>query len=186
MRLTRYYMYKRIKAAFEKPICGKILGITSIKHFYFMIDMANSEITETTYPEVDMQKLPFPDNHFDIVISDQVIEHLENPQKAILESYRVLKKGGMAIHTTCLINHIHQPAPDYWRFTPKALSYLSRYFSKIIQCEGWGNRIAIFLCFLSEKFRSIKIRDNGISLFRPIAQFNESKFSITTWIIAQK
>lgn len=30
---------------------------------------------------------------FDCVVSDQVIEHLENPGKAIAESHRVLKKA---------------------------------------------------------------------------------------------
>jgi len=31
------------------------------------------------------------------VISDQIIEHLKDPQKAIKESYRALKEDGIAI-----------------------------------------------------------------------------------------
>ncbi len=37
---------------------------------------------------------------FDIVYSSDVIEHLENPQKIIMEAYRLLKKGGFFILTT--------------------------------------------------------------------------------------
>jgi len=50
-----------------------------------------SEIIEVQYPSVDMQNLPFKMNTFDFVIIDQVIEHLENPQQAVNESYHVLK-----------------------------------------------------------------------------------------------
>ena len=97
-------MYKRIKECFKEndsfPMKGKILGISGINNFYPLLDMKNVELTEVDYPEVDMQNLPYRDNSFDFVISDQVIEHLEDPKKAIEDSYRVLNKGGIAIHTT--------------------------------------------------------------------------------------
>ena len=37
----------------------------------------------------------FDDNYFDFVISSEVIEHTENPYRAIKEFYRVLKPGGI-------------------------------------------------------------------------------------------
>ena len=40
------------------------------------------------------ENLPFPDNHFDIVLSDDVFEHVENFEQALRESLRVLKRGG--------------------------------------------------------------------------------------------
>jgi SAM-dependent methyltransferase len=114
-------MYKRIKECFKEPMTGKILGISGIKNFYPSIDMKNAEIIEVQYPSVDMQNLPFKNNTFDFVISDQVIEHLENPQQAVNESYRVLKNGGIAIHTTWFINYIHRDPIDLWRFSPESL-----------------------------------------------------------------
>lgn len=43
---------------------------------------------------------PYKSNNFDMVISQQVIEHLINPDFFIEEAKRVLKKGGLLIITT--------------------------------------------------------------------------------------
>jgi SAM-dependent methyltransferase len=40
------------------------------------------------------EKLPFPDNRFDIVTSFDVFEHVENFEQSLRESLRVLKPGG--------------------------------------------------------------------------------------------
>jgi len=45
-------------------------------------------------------KLPFPDNFFDVVFSNQVIEHLINIDCFIEEVYRILKSDGYAIIST--------------------------------------------------------------------------------------
>ena len=47
---------------------------------------------------VSATRLPFKDNTFDYVYSIGTIEHTDT-EKALAESYRVLKKGGIAIHT---------------------------------------------------------------------------------------
>ncbi|MEK7519656.1 MAG: class I SAM-dependent methyltransferase [Patescibacteria group bacterium] len=44
--------------------------------------------------------LPLPDNHFDIVFSTAVLEHLENYTLALKEMHRVLKPGGYLLLTT--------------------------------------------------------------------------------------
>ena len=43
----------------------------------------------------DAQKLPFSEDFFNAVVIMDVLEHLNNPQKAILEAKRVLKAGGI-------------------------------------------------------------------------------------------
>ena len=95
------------------------MGISGIENFHSLISK-NAVVIDTKYPEVDMQNLPYDDNSFNFVISDQIIEHLEDPKKAIDESYRVLKNGGTAIHTTCFINAIHHYPKDFWRFSTDA------------------------------------------------------------------
>lgn len=45
-------------------------------------------------------KLPFKDGTFDIVMSNEVIEHVTDARKAIKEMSRVLKPGGLLVITT--------------------------------------------------------------------------------------
>jgi SAM-dependent methyltransferase len=179
-------MYKSIAENLNGLIDGKILGISGIDNFYSLIDTNNYEIIHAEYPSIDMQHLPYHDNVFDFVISDQVIEHLEDPQKAVKESFRVLKTGGIAVHTSCFMNYIHPDPIDFWRFSPDALRHLCRDFSEVICCDGWGNRIAILLCFFGRRFRFAKIHDSKYSLLRLIANYNEPRYPIVTWIAVRK
>lgn len=179
-------MYKQIAGCLNEPLSGSILGISGIDDIKFLIDRENSKIVDAHYPDVDMERLPYKDECFDCVISDQVIEHLENPGKAIDESYRVLKKGGTAIHTTCFMNYYHPAPKDFWRFSPDALRSLCKEFTEILQCEGWGNRMALLLCFLGDRFRAMEIPDTKFSVRRFVATYNENRYPISTWIIAKK
>ncbi len=49
-----------------------------------------------------MCDIPFGDNTFDIIISEDVLEHVKDYEKAIREIYRVLKSGGGHIFTVPL------------------------------------------------------------------------------------
>jgi len=49
---------------------------------------------------IDAQKLSFKDKSFDLVFSIDAIEHIMNPQKAIMEMYRVTKKNGLILIRT--------------------------------------------------------------------------------------
>jgi ubiquinone/menaquinone biosynthesis C-methylase UbiE len=45
-------------------------------------------------------KLPYPDNFFDLVVSAFTLEHLDDPKKIFSEIYRTLKPGGKTIFLT--------------------------------------------------------------------------------------
>lgn len=54
------------------------------------------------YPHIefrlaDAHALPYKNNTFDVVISTEVLEHVDSPKEALLEIKRVLKKNGVAI-----------------------------------------------------------------------------------------
>lgn len=51
------------------------------------------------------EQLPFADGAFDVVLSDNVIDHAENPLKIVEEIVRVLKKDGLLYFTV----NIHHP-----------------------------------------------------------------------------
>jgi 2-polyprenyl-3-methyl-5-hydroxy-6-metoxy-1,4-benzoquinol methylase len=66
---------------------------------------------------IDKSKLPFKTSFFDAVVLMDVVEHLPSPEKAVLEAYRVLKKGGSLLLTT--------PNSDgwYWKTFDKYLPH---------------------------------------------------------------
>ena len=56
----------------------------------------------TAVPEAHLQlafceKLPYPDNYFDLVLNHEVIEHVEDDRATAAEMVRVLKPGGRAV-----------------------------------------------------------------------------------------
>lgn len=178
-------MYKHIFGLFPKSLKGKGLAISGLGNFEKIVKEPE-KLIEADYPDIDMQKLPYKNSSFDYVISDQVIEHLENPQKAIDESRRVLKKGGIAIHATCLLMPIHPCPEDYWRFTKSGLEYLCKDFSKIKDIGSWGNRIAVIIPFIWEKLRYLPVADSKFNPTNWIATWNEDDYPIVTWIVAKK
>jgi SAM-dependent methyltransferase len=46
----------------------------------------------------DDLRIPFDDDTFDFVFSDQVFEHVTDPARAACEIWRVLKPGGVSLH----------------------------------------------------------------------------------------
>lgn len=59
---------------------------------------------ESNFPEAQVvdanATLPFPDDHFDLIWSSEVIEHLDNPAFSLRELRRVTAPGGEIIMTT--------------------------------------------------------------------------------------
>jgi len=47
--------------------------------------------------DIDVEKLPFEDETFDVVVASHVMEHLKNREFALREMYRVLKNNGLLI-----------------------------------------------------------------------------------------
>lgn len=47
--------------------------------------------------KINIMDIPYPENYFDIVICNHVLEHIPDLKKGIAEIHRVIKKGGFAI-----------------------------------------------------------------------------------------
>jgi len=47
--------------------------------------------------KMDIHEIPFPENQFDVILCNHVLEHVQDDLVAMKEIYRVLKPGGYAI-----------------------------------------------------------------------------------------
>lgn len=59
--------------------------------------------TYAAYPEVDMQRLPYPSGSFDLVVHSDTLEHVPDPVKGLAECCRVLKPGGFCCFTVPIV-----------------------------------------------------------------------------------
>ncbi len=69
-------------------------------------------------------KIPLKSASFDLVTMFMVLEHLNEPLRALIECNRVLKKDGVLAITTVQYWHTHSYPSDYYRYTKYGLKYL--------------------------------------------------------------
>lgn len=81
-------------------------------------DKSNIDLFGTAY------NIPVDDNFFDSAICTAVLEHLEEPEIAIGECYRVLKPDGVVIYSVPFIWHLHEEPRDFFRYSKYGLKYL--------------------------------------------------------------
>jgi len=190
--VTRYYMYRHLRSVCERPIAElslrssqRTLSISHSVPLCTALGLDRGQIVEANYPEVDLLSLPFGDNSFHVVVSDQVIEHVGgDPLQAVEESRRVLKPGGLAVHTTCFLNPMHGAPEDYWRFSPKALELLCGRFSDVLDVGGWGNPL-VFIAF-ALRWRYEPVPHLRFHPYHWVATINMKRFPVSTWAVARK
>lgn len=71
----------------------RVIG-TDISSF-FLADSARMQNESLKYSVCDVLDLPFRDSSFDVVCSNELIEHVTDARKAILGMMRLLKSGGI-------------------------------------------------------------------------------------------
>lgn len=72
----------------------------------------------------NVESIPYPDNSFDGLVSNGVIHHTPNTEKAVDEFYRVLKPGGLAL--CCVYYRNILLRPPLWMLTKRLLPLLLR------------------------------------------------------------
>lgn len=101
-----------------KETINKHIGVDHKDSFH---DLSKVDLIGTAY------SIPVEDDFFDSALCTAVLEHLEEPEEALIECNRVLKKGGVAIYSIPFIWHIHERPRDFYRYSRYGIQYL---FSK--------------------------------------------------------
>jgi len=114
------------------------------------------------------QHLPFREKIFDLVTFLEVMEHLDNPVKALSEVNHVLKERGRLILTTPNLN---DPVQILFNFFPSKIKLRTKPFE--IHRAGWD--------FLTVRdlllYTGFKIEQRGASVVRPFPWFVGKKLA---------
>ncbi|MCZ0811355.1 class I SAM-dependent methyltransferase [Roseovarius sp. EGI FJ00037] len=114
--------------------CGTMLEIGG------RLNPRNADFPEFTYQALDFEDAPgagvevtagditncpqIPDESYDFIFSFDVFEHIDKPWLAASEIIRLLRPGGVTMHST-LFSWRYHPCPiDYWRYSAEGLKSL--------------------------------------------------------------
>jgi SAM-dependent methyltransferase len=104
--------------------------------------------TSLNFPEFDLCAPLADQGTFDVVICEQVIEHVIDPWKAAANLRGLCSPGGHVIVSTPFLVRVHElpmyGMRDYWRFTPRGLRTLLESAGLAVHTIGsWGNRSCV-------------------------------------------
>ena len=71
-----------------------------------------------------VEDIPVDDAAFDLVLCTQVLEHCDDPARAVRELRRVTAPGGRVLASTHGVQVYHPSPHDYWRWTHEGLRRL--------------------------------------------------------------
>lgn len=88
---------------------------------------------------IENDTLPFADDHFDIVVSNQVFEHIPDHTKPLSEIHRVLKKGGYFLALFPTIETVYEVHSGvYGAYYLKKFPTVLRYYLQAARLTGAG------------------------------------------------
>jgi uncharacterized protein YbaR (Trm112 family) len=91
----------------------------------------------------DAHDLPFADGAFDAVLCQAVLEHVLDPQRVVDEIHRVLSPTGMVYSEVPFLQHVHEGAYDFTRYTQLGHRRLYRRFDAIDVGASGGPGMAL-------------------------------------------
>ncbi|KAG6537876.1 2-methyl-6-phytyl-1,4-hydroquinone methyltransferase 2, chloroplastic-like [Zingiber officinale] len=110
-------------------------------------------LKDCTIIEGDAEDLPFPTDSVDRYVSAGSIEYWPDPQRGIMEAYRVLKAGGIA----CIIGPVY---PTFW---------LSRFFANVWMLFPKEEEYVEW--FEKAGFKDVKLKRIGPKWYRGVRRF---------------
>jgi SAM-dependent methyltransferase len=99
----------------------------------------------------DPYHIPIGDNHADLVISGQMLEHNEFFWLTFSEKIRIVNRTGYVIMIAPSRGRIHRYPVDCYRFYPDSYAALAKYTNSIlIDCwldaaSPWGDLVGVFI-----------------------------------------
>lgn len=136
------------------------------------------DYTALAWPDFDLSAPLTEERRFDLVICEQVLEHVPDPWAAVRNLFELCRPGGELIVSTPFLIKLHEEffQNDYWRFTPRGLrTLLEGAGFEVESLEAWGNRACVVGNFTSwsaqRRWHSLR---------------NEPDFPVQVWAFARR
>jgi SAM-dependent methyltransferase len=133
---------------------------------------------DLSYPDFDICSMQI-NERFDLIIAEQVFEHLNWPYRAGRNIYEMLQEGGYFLITTPFLLKIHNFPVDCSRWTPTGIKYFLAEcgfdFDSIV-VGSWGNKVC-----LKSNLKEWKLYNPNFHSLK-----NEEEFPLVVWALAKK
>ncbi len=133
--------------------------------------------TEMNWPDHDICN-DVLDQRFDIIIADNVWEHLPYPHRAARHVHAMLRPGGWFVNITPFMIRRHDVPLDCSRWTEMGMRYLledAGFDAESMISGSWGNASAV---------KANLVRWSRVGWRRSFP--NDSRFPLTVWVMAQR
>jgi SAM-dependent methyltransferase len=133
----------------------------------------------TFFPDYDLCAGPLQREAFDLVIAEQVLEHVHWPYRAVRNVLQMLRPDGWFLVSTPFLLRVHDYPDDCSRWTETGIRHLlmeGGFPGATIRTGSWGNRACVRANF--HRFAS------WIPWWHSLR--NEPLFPIVVWAFAQK
>lgn len=173
---TRPVMYQRCTEMLD-VIGMQNLDVLEISAGQYWRTLNFKSFTEANYPEFDICSDTL-DRQFDLIIADQVFEHLLWPWRAAKNVYSMLRPGGYFLVTTPFLIKVHAIPNDCTRWTETGMKYFlaeAGFPLDEIKTDSWGNRSCV-------KANFTKWARKG--WFGSLS--NEPDFPVVVWAMAKR
>ena len=146
---------------------------------YWKSNLKYKKYTGANYPDFDICENQL-DEKFDLIIADNVWEHLKYPYKASKNIQKMLKNNGHFLVIVPFLVRIHEVPIDCTRWTEEGLKYHleeTGFNINNIETGSWGNKG----CVIS----NLKTNDSWTRVGFYSNLKNEKNFPVQIWALAK-
>jgi len=177
----RYPTYKQIKIDISNLDLSKMKVLEISAGEYWRENFVFKSYNSLNFPEYDICKTININQKFDLIIADNVWEHIKYPYKATKNVFNLLSDGGYFLLIVPFMIRVHEVPIDCTRWTEDGLRFhleecgfqLNNIFT-----NSWGNKGCV----------SANLRSDDtwarIWFFRNLK--NDKKFPVQVWALAKK
>ena len=132
------------------------------------------------YPDYDVCQGPLAEGRFDLVIAEQVFEHVLRPDRAAANIYEMLRPGGIFVISTPFLLKVHGAPSDLYRWTEEGMRQLLETAGfTVAATASWGN----LECLFADMRPGLEW-----TVYDPLLHSldNQPQFAIVVWAFAEK